>query len=100
MGQVIGFDNYVNLRRFPHGSDPLSLIERKGVTSTSRRPQQGRWKNPRAEHFRPDCLVDVLSEREFRARFRILDTILIQLIDDETLSFDDFSNNMVYFTKE
>ena len=38
MGQVIGFDNCVDSRRFPHDSDPLSLIEREGVTSTSGRP--------------------------------------------------------------
>lgn len=62
MGRVIGFDNYVDLRRFLHGLDPLSLIEREGVTSTNRRPQYGRWKNTRAERFRPDHPVDVLSE--------------------------------------
>ena len=62
MGRVIGFDNYVDLRRFSHGSGPLSLIEREGVTSTSRRPQHGRWKNTRAERFRLDHPVDVLSK--------------------------------------
>lgn len=37
---MIGFDNYVDSHRFPHGLDPLSLIESEEVTSTSGRPQQ------------------------------------------------------------
>ena len=35
MGQVIGSDNCVDLRRFPHDPNPLSIMARRGVVSTS-----------------------------------------------------------------
>lgn len=46
------------------------------------------------------CFVGVLSEREFQARFHILDNIPIHLIDVEALSSADQPNNAMYFTKE
>ena len=58
------FDNCINLRRFLHGLNPLSLMER-GVTSTSGMPQQGGWKNTRVKRLRPDRPVGVLSKWEF-----------------------------------
>ena len=93
------FDNCINLRRFLHGLNPLSLMER-GVTSTSGRPQQGGWKNTRVKRLRPDRPVGVLSKWEFQARFHIPDIIPIQLTDDKALSSVDISNNMICFTKK
>nr|CAN83379.1 hypothetical protein VITISV_040726 [Vitis vinifera] len=51
------------------------------VVSTSGRPQQNGQKNTRVGHLRPKRPVAVLSEQKFRARFHIMDTILIQLTD-------------------
>ena len=57
-------------------------------------------KNTKVGRLRPKRPVGVLSEQEFRVCFHISDTIPIQLIDNEALSFADLPNNMIYFTKE
>ena len=59
---MIGFDNCVDLRRFPHGLDPLSIMTRGGFASTSGRPQQSGRKNIRVGHLRLKHPVGVLSE--------------------------------------
>ena len=100
MGWVISSDNYIDLRRFPHDLDPLSIMARGGVTSTSGSLSKVDEKNRRIERLKSKRLVSVLFEWEFRARFHISDNILIQLTDDKALSFTDLPNNMMYFTKE
>ena len=59
---MIGFDNCVDPRRFPHGLDPLSIMARGGVVSTSGRPQQSGQKNTRVGHLRLEHPVGVLFE--------------------------------------
>ena len=100
MGWVIGSNNCIGPRRFPYGLTPLSLMARGGVASTSGRSQQSGMQNIRAKHLKSKLPIGALSEKEFWARFHTLDTIPIQLTDDETLSDADLSNNLVYFTKE
>lgn len=75
-------------------------MEKGEVVSTSGRPQQSGQKNTRVEHLRPKRPVAVLSEQNFRARFHIMDTILIQLTDGEALFSTNLPNYMMYFTKE
>ncbi|KAL6340063.1 hypothetical protein AAG906_038898 [Vitis piasezkii] len=72
-------------------------MARRGVASTSRRPQQSGWKNTRSGCLRSERPIGVLSEQKFQARFHIPDNILIQLKDDEALSSTDLPNNMMYF---
>ncbi|RVW36949.1 hypothetical protein CK203_094933 [Vitis vinifera] len=98
--RVIDSNNCVDPRRFLHDPDPLSLMAREIVISTSGRPQKSGWKNARARHLRLERLIGVLSKREFQARFHIPDNILIQLTDGKTLSSVDLLNNMMYFTKK
>ena len=86
---MIGSENCVDSCKFSHDPYPYDLMDKGKVTSTSRRPQQGGWKNAR-----------VLFKQEFWARFRISNTILIQLTDGEALSSINLLNNMIYFTKE
>lgn len=95
MGRVIGFNNCVGPRRFLHDPDPLNLMARGGVTSTSKRSQQSGRKNTRVRHLRSECPVGALSEREFWARFHIPNTISIQLTDNEALSVANLPNNLV-----
>ena len=97
MGWVIGSNNCVDPRRFPYGPNPLRVMARRGVPSTSRRPQQSRSKNTRSRCLRSERPIGVLSEQKFQARFHIPDNILIQLKDDEALSSTDLPNNMMYF---
>ena len=97
---MIGSNNCVDPRRFPYGPNPLSIMARRGVASTSRRPQQSGWKNTRSGCLRSEHPIGVLSEQKFQARFHIPDNILIQLKDDEALSSTDLPNNMMYFSKE
>ena len=95
--RVIGSENCIDSCRFPHGPYPYDLMDKGEVTSTSRR---GGWKNARARHFRPDRQVRDLFKQEFQARFRIPNTILIQLTDGKALSSINLLNNMIYFIKE
>ena len=97
---MIGYNNYVGPRRFPHGPTPLSLMVKEGVTSTNGRSQQSGRQNTKVRRLKSERPIGALSEQEFRARFHISDTIPIELTDDETLSDADISNNLVYFTKK
>lgn len=90
----------IGQRRFLHNPDPLSLMEKGEVVSTNGRPQQSGQKNTRVGHLRPKRPVAILSEQKFRARFHIMDTILIQLTDGEALFSANLPNYMMYFTKE
>lgn len=97
---MIGSNNCVDPHRFPHGLDLSNLMDKGGIISTNEKPQQGGRKNARVERSRPDHSVGDMFEREFRARFCILDTIPILLIDGEALLLVELSNNMIYFTNE
>ena len=88
---MIGSDNCVDPCRFPHGPNPLSLMERERVTFTSEIPQRSGRKNIRGRCLRSEHPIGVLSKREFQARFRISDIIPIQLTDGEVLSSADLS---------
>lgn len=45
-------------------------------------------------------LVDLLLEREFRDRFRILNDVSILLVEGEPMTSENLSHNATYFTKE
>lgn len=93
-------ERQIGQSRFPHDPNPLNLMAKGEVVSTSGRPQQNGQKNTRVGHLRPKRPVAVLSEQKFRARFHIMDTILIQLTDGEALFSANLPNYMMYFTKE
>ena len=97
---MIGSNNYIDPCMFQHGPDPSDLMDKGGVTSTSRMPQQGEQENARVGCSRTDRSVGDLSKLEFRAHFHISDTIPIQLSNDKALLLVDLLNNMIYFNKE
>ncbi|RVW85303.1 hypothetical protein CK203_045597 [Vitis vinifera] len=54
---------------FQHGPDPSDLMDKGGITSTSRMPQQGGQENAKVGCSRADRSVGDLSKLEFRAHF-------------------------------
>lgn len=97
---MIGSDNCIDPHRFPRDPNPLGIMARGGVASTSERPQQSGRKNTKVRYLRSERPVGVLSEWEFQAHFHITNNIPFQLTDNEALSFNDIPSNMMYFTKE
>lgn len=47
-----------------------------------------------------DRLVEELPKQEFQARFHILNSITIQLLDKEALTKNGLLQDLIYFTKE
>ena len=56
---------------------PFANMDKSGVTSTNGRTQRGMAKSSRSSHSLMGRPIDELSEKEFRARFYIPDSISI-----------------------
>ena len=68
--------------------------------STIGKCQKGGRKGAGAERTWTEHPTELLSKREFRERFRILNNIFVLLVDDKPTPIEKQSHNVIYFSEE